>query len=185
MEQQRQTLSSLPMLSRLDHLDFVIKNLEKQQNLAKWRDENASTKQGLIDRGTATRETYFKGSLLDRIADLEIRLFQICMELESSGESSTSSGGSGETPSQRIKRDLTKTLPIFNNNINPFHTPLKNPQDPKETREIIEEEEEIDNEEPLLRKKKKKKDSNNETCKPKKMETKSPKKWYRFNLLGC
>lgn len=115
MEQQRHSLSSLPMLSRLEHLDFVvnrsitfelyvkrqftyivmdllfitlfrlrtglflmqIKNLERQQNLPKWKDESASTTRGLIDRGTVVREAYFKGSLLDRIAALETRLFQV------------------------------------------------------------------------------------------------------------
>ncbi|RID45207.1 hypothetical protein BRARA_I01951 [Brassica rapa] len=167
MEQQRHSLSSLPMLSRLEHLDFVIKNLERQQNLPKWKDE-----------------TYFKGSLLDRIAALETRLFQ----LESSSASSTSTGGSGETSSQRIKRDLTKILPIFSSNINPFHIPLQHSLDPRETEEKIEEEEKEEEEEeevtniekPLLEKK-----DANETCKPNKKKTKSSKKWSWFNLLGC
>ncbi|CAH8373063.1 unnamed protein product, partial [Eruca vesicaria subsp. sativa] len=140
MEQQKHSLSSLPMLSRLEHLDFVIKSLERQQNLPKWKDESSSTTGGLIDRGTVVREAYFKGSLLDRIAALETRLFQICLELESSTASSTSTGGSGETSSQKIKRDLTKTLPIFTSNINPFHMPLQHPQDLRETEEMIEEE---------------------------------------------
>ncbi|VYS69522.1 unnamed protein product [Arabidopsis thaliana] len=189
IEQQKHSLSSLPMLSRLEHLDFVIKNLERQQNLPKWKDERAPTTRGLIDRGTAIREAYFKGSLLDRIAALETRLFQICLELESSSGSSTSTGGSGETSSQRIKRDLTKTLPIFSSNINPFHVPLQHPQDLREMEEKIEEEkeEEINVEKPLLEKKNKKTKKNdaNETCKPKKKKTKSPKKWSRFSLLGC
>ncbi|CAE6215279.1 unnamed protein product [Arabidopsis arenosa] len=192
IEQQRHSLSSLPMLSRLEHLDFVIKNLERQQNLPipKWKEESASTTRGLIDRGTAIREAYFKGSLLDRIAALETRLFQICLELESSSASSTSTGGSGETSSQRIKRDLTKTIPIFSSNINPFHVPLQHPQDPREMEEKIEEEkeEEINVEKPLLEKKNKKTKKNDatETCKPKKKKkTKSPKKWSRFSLLGC
>ncbi|ESQ39828.1 hypothetical protein EUTSA_v10001038mg [Eutrema salsugineum] len=186
MEQQRHSLSSLPMLSRLDHLDFVIKNLERQQNLPKWKDESAATTRALIDRGTAVREAYFKGSLLDRIAALETRLFQICLELESSSASSTSTGGSGETSSQRIKKDLTKALPIFTSNINPFHIPLQHPKDPREMEDKIEEEkeEEINIEKPLLETKKEKKDAN-ETCKPKKKKTKSPKKWSRLNLLGC
>ncbi|OAO91057.1 MSP2 [Arabidopsis thaliana] len=176
------------MLSRLEHLDFVIKNLERQQNLPKWKDKSAPTTRGLIDRGTAIREAYFKGSLLDRIAALETRLFQICLELESSSGSSTSTGGSGETSSQRIKRDLTKTLPIFSSNINPFHVPLQHPQDLRMEEKIEEEkEEEINVEKPLLEKKNKKTKKNdaNETCKPKKKKTKSPKKWSRFSLLGC
>lgn len=45
-----------------------------------------------------------------------------------------------------------------------------------------EKEEEINIEKPLLEKKKK---DANETCKPKKKKTKSPKKWSRFSLLGC
>uniref|UniRef100_M4DLZ4 Uncharacterized protein n=1 Tax=Brassica campestris TaxID=3711 RepID=M4DLZ4_BRACM len=137
MEQQRHSLSSLPMLSRLEHLDFVI-----------------------------------------------------CLELESSSASSTSTGGSGETSSQRIKRDLTKTLPIFSSNIDPFHIPLQHSLDPRETEEKIEEEEKEEEEEeeeeviniekPLLEKK-----DANETCKPNKKKTKSSKKWSWFNLLGC
>ncbi|KAL0693306.1 hypothetical protein Bca4012_060486 [Brassica carinata] len=187
MEQQRHSLSSLPMLSRLEHLDFVLKNLERQQTLPKWKDESTSTTRGLIDRGTAVREAYFKGSLLDRIAALETRLFQICLELESGSASSTSTGGSGETSSQRIKRDLTKTLPILiSSNINPFHIPLQHSLDPRETEEKIEEEEEeveeeINTEKPLLEKKK----DANETCKPNKKKTKSSKKCSWFNLLGC
>ncbi|WZZ73488.1 hypothetical protein YC2023_084858 [Brassica napus] len=130
--------------------------------------------------GMMVREAHFKGSLLDRIATLETRLFQ----LESSNASSTSIGESGETSSQRIKRDLTKTLPIFNSNINPFHTPLQHPQDPRETETKIkkETEKEINIEKSLLENKKK--NFANETCKPKK-KTKSPKKWSRCNLLGC
>ncbi|CAF1994528.1 hypothetical protein Bca4012_078113 [Brassica carinata] len=180
MEQQRHSLSSVPMLSRLDHLDFVTNNLERQQNLAKWKGESSSITRGLIDRGMMVREAHFKGSLLDRIATLETRLFQ----LESSNASSTSIGESGETSSQRIKRDLTKTLPIFNSNINPFHTPLQHPQDPRETETKIkkETEKEINIEKSLLENKKK--NFANETCKPKK-KTKSPKKWSRCNLLGC
>ncbi|KAF2531194.1 hypothetical protein F2Q70_00031500 [Brassica cretica] len=99
MEQQRHSLSSVPMLSRLDHLDFVTNNLERQQNLAKWKGESSSITRGLIDRGMMVREAYFKGSLLDKIATLETRLFQICLELESSNASSASIGESGETVS--------------------------------------------------------------------------------------
>ncbi|XP_048624423.1 uncharacterized protein LOC106450379 isoform X1 [Brassica napus] len=223
MEQQRYSLSSLPMLSRLEHLDFVvnrsitfelyvkrwftfvmdllfitlfrlrsvlflmqIKNLERQQNLPKWKDESASTTRGLIDRSAAVREAYFKGSLLDRIAALETRLFQICLELESSSASSTSTGGSGETSSQRIKRDLTKTLPIFSSNINPFHIPLQHSLDPRETEEKIEEEEKEEEEEVInIEKPSLEKKDANETCKPNKKKTKSSKKWSWFNLLGC
>ncbi|XP_010441544.1 PREDICTED: uncharacterized protein LOC104724693 isoform X3 [Camelina sativa] len=177
-------------LRSLENLSFTkIKNLERQQNLSKWKDERASTTRGLIDRGTAIREANFKGSLLDRIAALETRLFQICLELESSSASSTSTGGSGETSSQRIKKDLTKTLPIFSSNVNPFHVPLQHPQDPRDMEEKIEEEkdEEINLEKPLLEKKKIKKNDANETCNPKKKKkkTNSPKKWCRFSLLGC
>ncbi|CAN7026924.1 unnamed protein product [Brassica rapa subsp. trilocularis] len=77
MEQQRHSLSSVPMLSRLDHLDFVTNNLERQQNLPKWKGESSSITRGLIDRGMMVREAYFKGLLLDRIATLETRLFQL------------------------------------------------------------------------------------------------------------
>ena len=53
----------------------------------------------------------------------------------------------------------------------------------EEEEEEEEEEAEINTEKPLLEKKNKKKVAN-ETCKPNK-KTKSPKKWCRFNLLGC
>ncbi|XP_048637353.1 uncharacterized protein LOC111198765 [Brassica napus] len=158
MEQQRHSLSSVPMLSRLDHLDFVTNNLERQQNLPKWKGESSSITRGLIGSGMMVREAYFKGSLLDRIATLDTRLLQICLELESSNASSNSIGESGETSSQRIKRDLTKTvLPIFNSYINPFHTPLQHPQDPREIETKIKEETEmeINIEKPLLENKKK------------------------------
>ncbi|XP_010530027.1 PREDICTED: uncharacterized protein LOC104806705 isoform X1 [Tarenaya hassleriana] len=133
MENERHSLSSLPMLARLDHLDFIIKNMEKQENNynPKWREiENGVMTRGRPALDTAVRDAYFKGSLLERVAALENRLFQLCMELESSSTSSTSTGGSGGEPSsQRAKRDSLRTLPTFSN-INPFHIPKQHHDTP-------------------------------------------------------
>ncbi|XP_010530028.1 PREDICTED: uncharacterized protein LOC104806705 isoform X2 [Tarenaya hassleriana] len=195
MENERHSLSSLPMLARLDHLDFIIKNMEKQENNynPKWREiENGVMTRGRPALDTAVRDAYFKGSLLERVAALENRLFQLCMELESSSTSSTSTGGSGGEPSsQRAKRDSLRTLPTFSN-INPFHIPkqhhdtpppaLANNTNDKPDTQAAEEGKEKKQKTKQPKEKKAAADAKS-TCKSKK--AKSPKKWSHFSLLGC
>nr|XP_011465160.1 PREDICTED: UPF0396 protein CG6066 [Fragaria vesca subsp. vesca] len=75
----------------------------------------------------ALKETHFKGSLMDRVAALENRLFQLCLEKESSSSSSTSTqASSGETYwSYRSKGESSCSLPTFTSNI-PFLQDLHN-----------------------------------------------------------
>ncbi|XP_050378315.1 uncharacterized protein LOC126795538 [Argentina anserina] len=122
--------SSMSLVSRLDHLEFIMKYLERKQTLAKLESNNGSTSAGgelkkkqCMPVDLALKESYFKGSLMDRVASLENRLFQLCIEKESSSSSSTSTqASSGETYwSHQSKGESSCSLPTFNSNINPFH----------------------------------------------------------------
>ncbi|KAM3686721.1 hypothetical protein ACJW31_10G023800 [Castanea mollissima] len=123
MKGGRQSSFSMPLASRLDRLDFLMKHLEGTQNLQTW-DRN-SLAQGLerqcVPVDLAVREADSKGSLLDRLAALEHRLFQLCLEKQSSNTSSSSSLVStltpGYTSSQGCKGEPSNSLPTFNNHI--------------------------------------------------------------------
>lgn len=61
-----------------------MKYLERKQNLAKLEGNNGSSagevlkkKKQCMPIDLALKETYFKGSLMDRVAALENRLFQV------------------------------------------------------------------------------------------------------------
>ncbi|KAL0553043.1 hypothetical protein IC582_006929 [Cucumis melo] len=86
--------SSMTLFSRLDHLDFVMKDLEKKQRLKRLFG-GSNLEEGMggrsISMDVALKDTYFKGSLLDRVAALEHRLLQLCLKMESAGSSSNPS----------------------------------------------------------------------------------------------
>ncbi|KGN60390.1 uncharacterized protein LOC105435041 isoform X2 [Cucumis sativus] len=86
--------SSMTLFSRLDHLDFVMKELEKKQRLERLFGES-NLEEGMggrsISMDVALKDTYSKGSLLDRVAALEHRLLQLCLEMESGSSSNPSS----------------------------------------------------------------------------------------------
>ncbi|XP_059441813.1 uncharacterized protein LOC132174133 [Corylus avellana] len=74
----------------------------------------------------AAKEADFKGSLLDRVASLEHRLFQVCLGMQSSSTytSSSSSRASTQTPgdsssSHGFKGEPSSSFPAFN--INAIH----------------------------------------------------------------
>ncbi|GAV87968.1 hypothetical protein CFOL_v3_31392 [Cephalotus follicularis] len=69
-----QSHSSMPLASRLDHLDFIMKYLERKQEMARWGSREDCMPMPL---DLALRDAYFKGSFLDRVASLEHRLFQV------------------------------------------------------------------------------------------------------------
>ncbi|EXB99726.1 hypothetical protein L484_023256 [Morus notabilis] len=120
--------SSNPLVSRLDRLDFLMKYLERRtkfQGLESNNDITANFYGGVVDRNgcipmdLALKEVQFKGSLVDRVAALESRLFQLCLDIESSGTSRASSSGtssqtSGDTSSHPSRGESSCSLPTFN-----------------------------------------------------------------------
>ncbi|KAK9187620.1 hypothetical protein WN944_019018 [Citrus x changshan-huyou] len=104
MENEKHPSIPVPLVSRLDHLESIMKDLERKQNLAKWgcNSNNSERQRQHLPLNLAAREAYFKGSLLDRVASLENRLFQLCLELESS----STYGNSTET---NISRDASSS----------------------------------------------------------------------------
>lgn len=54
-----------------------MKNLESKRNTGKWGSSTQAVERQYLPLNLAVREAYFKGSLLDRVASLENRLFQV------------------------------------------------------------------------------------------------------------
>ncbi|KAM5573386.1 hypothetical protein ABKV19_013093 [Rosa sericea] len=197
--------SSKSLVSRLDHLDFLMKYLERKQNLAKLESNNGSSTAGgelkkkqCMPVDLALKETYFKGSLMDRVAALENRLFQLCLEKESSSSSSTSTqASSGETYwSHGLKGESSCSLPTFTPNI-PFHAHNKRLSQVHVTRLEIQEQPDRENNpkqnkkplsSPAQQKHRKKKTTRaNKDEKSLKTEKKRipPISWPHLKILGC
>ncbi|CAN1356897.1 hypothetical protein LINPERPRIM_LOCUS44085 [Linum perenne] len=121
----------VPIVSRLDHLDSLMKFLEGKQNSQKCLNgggtaDTAKLQQNAALMEVAMKEAYFKGSLLDRVASLEHRLFQLCMEMESTSTSASSSGGcttttTTDTTVMGFRSQTLSSLPAFS---------LPNPRQP-------------------------------------------------------
>ncbi|KAJ4728689.1 putative Microspore-specific promoter 2 [Melia azedarach] len=122
MENDKHAHHSMPLVSRLDHLESIMKNLESKRNTGKWGSSTQAVERQYLPLNLAVREAYFKGSLLDRVASLENRLFQLCLELESSSTSCTSSGDASSSL-QGSKQEVACSLPTFFN-----HNPKQEPQ---------------------------------------------------------
>ncbi|CAL5188509.1 unnamed protein product [Lathyrus oleraceus] len=114
--------SSIPLIARLDHLEFIMKYLERKQrcgnNVVNGGADNNNNKQQSSE--SSIKEDYFKGTLMDRVASLENRLFQLCVEMDSSGSSNplsvASTQASGESSSsQGSKGEISYSFPTFNN----------------------------------------------------------------------
>ncbi|KAK8498292.1 hypothetical protein V6N13_122610 [Hibiscus sabdariffa] len=175
--------SSMPLVSRLDHLDFIMKYLEGKISLQKGMEK------ACLPLDLAMREAYFKGSLLDRVTSLEHRLFQLCLGLESSSTSSTSTSTSGYASSSRGSRgqSVPRSLPTFTNS-NQLHK--QEARQPLLSRSEIQEESET-----ILPEKKKdlnllkQQVGNKRTSKKEKICSKSGKKaspkWSHWKILGC
>ncbi|XP_009347393.2 uncharacterized protein LOC103939063 [Pyrus x bretschneideri] len=115
--------SSMPLVSRLDHLDFIMKYLERNQKLGKLGSKKGSRsgarlKRQCLPMDLAMKETYFKGSLLNRVTALEHKFLQLCLEMEfSSSSSCTSTQTSGDTYwSHTSKGESSLSLPAFTTN---------------------------------------------------------------------
>ncbi|XP_022159710.1 uncharacterized protein LOC111026052 [Momordica charantia] len=109
---QHSSSSSMTLLSRLDHLDFVMKYLERKQSLER----------RCVSLDVALKDTYFKGSLLDRVAALEHRLFQLCLKMDSGSSTNPSSFTSTEasveissssSPKQFCRGEPSSSYPTF------------------------------------------------------------------------
>ncbi|KAJ8774479.1 hypothetical protein K2173_016925 [Erythroxylum novogranatense] len=184
MDVSRQSNSTVPLVSRLDHVDFMMKCLEGKQNMQKWSNNNGVriTERPCMPLDLAVRETYLKGSLMDRVTSLERRLFQLCLEMEASSTSGTSSQTSGyASSSQGSKSEPSSSFPTFNyqNNQNQAnklqaHVVLsKKPQ-------VQSEQEKNDSE---VVKQKPGKNKNVKTCKSRKKR--AANRWPHLRILGC
>ncbi|KAL5791432.1 hypothetical protein ACOSP7_000026 [Xanthoceras sorbifolium] len=189
MENRKQPDYSMPLVSRLDHVEFIMKNLESKQKLAKWG--SSSTVMGLesdeVPMNLAIREAYFKGTLLERVASLERRLFQLCLSLESS---STSTGTSGDaSSSQESKSEISaSSLPTFNNTSYQHHKQelqvlLNTSQIQGKTNKGPQQQRRKHENGAKNQSWKKKPHSDEKTCKTEKKR--ASRNWPLFKLLGC
>ncbi|XP_038679481.1 uncharacterized protein LOC119980758 [Tripterygium wilfordii] len=191
-----------------------MKHLEGKHNLPKRGGSNSSSNSsaaGGAERqrmtlDSAVREAYFKGSLFDRVASLEHRLFQLCLEMESSSSSSGTSSQTFEEMLSTHQHQASKmgfsrsSLPTFANNpIINQETILNNPPNQvnrgdqrqlhvskSEVSQAKSEEMKQGKKNPnfLKQKLKKSKPSKDEmTCKN--GEKKSSSFWPHLKLLGC
>ncbi|XWS62145.1 hypothetical protein CRYUN_Cryun07bG0185800 [Craigia yunnanensis] len=181
MENGRRSQTSIPLVSRLDHLDFIMKYLEGKRSLQKGMEKECKP----LD--LAMREAYFKGSLLDRVTSLEHRLFQLCLELESSSTSSTSTSTSGCASSSLGSKGqpISRSLPTFTNS-NQAHKQASHQV--LFTRSEIQEESETmlqKKKDPNLLKQKAGNKKSSKIAKVSKSGKKVPPKWSHWKILGC
>ncbi|KAK2662500.1 hypothetical protein Ddye_001074 [Dipteronia dyeriana] len=178
MENRKQAHDSMPHVSRLDHAEFIMKNLESKQNLAKLCSNNnvmGVESHHQVPLNLAIREAFFKGTLLERVASLEHQLLQLCLALESS---STSTGTCGDASSSQESKSEISTF----NNISYQHH--------KQELQLLLNTSEVQrnskqrrkHESPVKQGGKKKPNSDEKTCKSGKKRA-SPN-WPRFKLLG-
>ncbi|XP_022737773.1 uncharacterized protein LOC111290638 [Durio zibethinus] len=180
MENGRRSHSSMPLVSRMDHLDFIMKYLEGKRSLQKGMEKER------MPLDLAMREAYFKGSLLDRVTSLEHRLFQLCLELESSSTSTSTSGCATSSVGSRSGQPISHSLPTFTSS-NQAHKQASH-QALFTRSEIQEESEAI-----LLQKKKdpnplKDQVGNKRSIKKEKTGKSGKKvspKWSHWKILGC
>uniref|UniRef100_A0A5B7C0I3 Uncharacterized protein n=1 Tax=Davidia involucrata TaxID=16924 RepID=A0A5B7C0I3_DAVIN len=115
MDDEKQSRSSqLPLVSRLDRLDSIMKYIEGKQNISRWSSHNSvgRMERQCIPLDLALREAHSKGSLLDRVASLEDRLVQVCLEIEASHISHSTVQTSREASSSHGSKSCS--LPTFN-----------------------------------------------------------------------
>ncbi|KAM7491080.1 hypothetical protein LguiA_034001 [Lonicera macranthoides] len=121
--------SSMPLLSRVDRLDSLLRYIEGKEEMGKWRSIHKShstistSSSSSISLGNtknlevAVNEAHSKGSLMDRVLSLEDRLIRLCLEMESSKTSPTSAIPTSFGPSSSsygFKREPISSYPIFN-----------------------------------------------------------------------
>ncbi|XP_054808379.1 uncharacterized protein LOC129310538 [Prosopis cineraria] len=180
--------SSLPLVSRLDHLEFIIKYLERKQRGG----SNAYAEKQSVPLDFTAKQSYYKDTLLlDRVASLEQRLFQLCMEMDSSSSSylmslaSTQTSGESSS-SQSTKTEIFYSFPTFTipHDRDSSHTHL-NTLDPLQNIRVQQEktrrekQHEMKNESAAKQKEEKRKSKGG------KKRSVPPSTWLHFKLLGC
>ncbi|OIW10656.1 hypothetical protein TanjilG_16028 [Lupinus angustifolius] len=167
--------SSIPLIARLDHLEFIMKYLERKQRSG----SNVPADKPPLD--LAKKENYL--TLLDRVACLEHRLYQLFLEMDSnssslhlshvstetSGESSSSQGSKGET---------FYSFPTFNN------LPNNRTMELQEKSETVQHQMKKSSPPKKQAVKNKPKKSNEQKHKGGK-KSKPPIAWPHLKLLGC
>ncbi|KAK7307296.1 hypothetical protein VNO77_40227 [Canavalia gladiata] len=182
--------SSIPLIARLDHLEFIMKYLERKQRCG----SNVPADKDKQSLDLAMKEDFFKGTLLDRVASLEHRLFQLCIEMDSSGSSHPLSRASTQTSgesssSQGSKGEICYSFPTFNNLPNNVdkgmpHNNIKTPE--------TELQEKSENEQHQMKKSlppkqqvvKNRSKKNENKCRVEKKKL-PPVSWPHLKLLGC
>ncbi|KAL5550954.1 hypothetical protein UlMin_001130 [Ulmus minor] len=203
--------TSNPLGSRLDSLDFLMKLLERKQNLQRLEMERGSDvslsgemkrHQSLMPVEMALKEAQIKGSLLDRVASLENRLFQLCLEMESSNASRTSSSvvstqtvlGDNSSSSHLSKGEssLSSSYPTFNSNfginrrISQVHFTTSTAHEIQEENTVHKQQQKLEHpSDPPKKQTKKKNGANKDGKSSKSFKKKSPPSWPHFKLLGC
>ncbi|RDY02443.1 hypothetical protein CR513_14093, partial [Mucuna pruriens] len=184
--------SSISLIARLDHLEFIMKYLERKQRCGTHIVPADKGKQSL---DFTTKEAFYKGTLLDRVASLERRLFQLYVKMDSSGSSlllsraSTEASGESSSSSQGSKREICYSFPTFNNLPNNGEKGLM-PQNHIKTPETSQEKCESEKQEiknscpPKQHVVKNIAKKNEKKCKVEKKRV-SPVGWPHFKLLGC
>ncbi|CAN6486305.1 unnamed protein product [Victoria cruziana] len=108
-----------PIIPRLERLDYLMRRLEEKQKRKQRggsrgeRDREGSTQSSRAYHqrtlSSAVQEMQQKGSLLDRIASLENRLFQLSLDMEVSSTSSSSTVPMSGWSSQELRQERTRT----------------------------------------------------------------------------
>ncbi|XP_010055321.2 uncharacterized protein LOC104443550 [Eucalyptus grandis] len=171
-----------------------MKRLESKQDSAK-RGSKRSTVRGeageILPLDLAVREGYFKGSLIDRVATLEQRLLQLCLEMDSSSSSRTSGEKSSGQESKRVSGSSSSTLFSISNcktetNLPQLHRNLSEIQEEGKS-DNIPQQQKIKHSAPgKLKLGKSKIASNNKKRTSKLVGRKDkPRNWPLPSLLGC
>ncbi|KAK6797011.1 hypothetical protein RDI58_004712 [Solanum bulbocastanum] len=102
--------SSLPVLPRLDRLDFLLQVLEEKHGMSakneKGEEENSEYCRSTLSLSTALEEVHHKGTLVDRLTALENRVFKLSLEMEEAKTSRWSSSKSRNHDNEDEKANL-------------------------------------------------------------------------------
>ncbi|KAG7036191.1 hypothetical protein SDJN02_02992, partial [Cucurbita argyrosperma subsp. argyrosperma] len=186
--QHSSSSSSMTLFSRLDYMDLVMKYLEKKQRL----ERVGGVEKKCISLDVALKDTYFKGSLLDRVASLEHRLFQLCLEMDSGSSSNPSSLGSTQTsadissssptPKQFCRGEPSSSYPIFHY---PSHGGTSKISQIQEKAQTQRHEQKKKQQSPPKRQLGKTRSGKDEGGSCKNVKKGIPPKWLHLRMFGC
>ncbi|XP_049371655.1 uncharacterized protein LOC125836527 [Solanum verrucosum] len=103
--------SSLPVLPRLDRLDFLLQVLEEKHGMSPKNEkgeeeEDSEYCRSTLSLSTALEEVHHKGTLVDRLTALENRVFKLSLEMEEGKTSRLSSSKSRNHDNEDEKANL-------------------------------------------------------------------------------